>query len=352
MKNNVIDFVIPWVDGNDLEWKIEFNKYVPKNKLLNSEDRFRDWDNLQFIFRSFEKCTPWVNKIYLITYGHLPKWLNIHHEKLVIINHKDYLEKRYLPTFSSHPIEINLHKIEGLSEKFVYFNDDLFILKPLSIDEFFKNNLPVDFAISNIMHDGIISHIVMNDIDIINKNFNRHVGDRLTKRGIILKNFFKWFNLNYGIYCFPNLLLLYWKTFTGFLINHYPQPFLKSTFYDLWAKEEELLIQTSLSKFRDNSDVNQYLFRYWQLVSGKFYPGNINNMINHRKYIELRTTNDAVKIAQDIKNRTYKIYCINDSTSKGRYTKETMSDKDFNFSKTILNKALLEIFPEKSRFEI
>lgn len=352
MISEKIDFVIPWVDGNDFEWKRDLNKYEPNNKLLNTEDRYREWDNLQFIFRSFEKCTPWVNKIYFITYGHLPKWLNINHEKLVIIKHNDYLEQKCLPTFSSHPLEINLHKIKGLSEKFVYFNDDLFILKPLKKDEFFKNNLPVDFAISDVMHNGTISHIVLNNLDIINKHFNRHVGEKLTKRGIIRKNFSKWFNLNYGIYCFPNLLLLYWKTFTGFLINHYPQPFLKSTFEEIWSKEEELLYQVSLSKFRDNKDINQYLFRYWQLVTGKFYPGKTSKMIKQRKYIELRTKEDAIKVSQDIRNRIYDIYSINDSTSKGRYTKENMSLEDFEFSKNILIESLKEIFPEKSEFEL
>lgn len=346
-----IDFVIPWVDGNDPKWREEFNKYVPKNKLLNTEDRFRDWDNLQYIFRAFEQFTPWVNKIYFITWGHLPKWLNVNHPKLVIVKHEDYIDKKYLPVFSANPIEINIHKIKGLSEKFVYFNDDFFILKPLKEEDFFKDNLPVDIAISHIMHEGLIQHIVMNDIDLINKNFNRHVGKKLTKRGIIKENFLKWFHPNYGFYSFPTLLLLYWKTFTGFKDYHHPQSFLKSTFDEVWIREKETLEKTSSSKFRDNQDINQYLFRYWQLVSGKFYPAKASNFIKRRKHVELRTLNDCENVAKDILSENYEMYCLNDATSKGRYTKENMSEEDFIKSKNIIIESLQKILPHKSDFE-
>jgi hypothetical protein len=346
-----IDFVIPWVDGNDPKWREELNKYVPKNKLLNTEDRFRDWDNLQYIFRAFEQFTPWVNKIYFITWGHLPKWLNVNHPKLVIVKHEDYIDKKYLPIFSSHPLEINLHKISDLSEKFVYFNDDTFILKPLKSTDFFKNNLPVDMAISDIMHEGLIKHIVMNDIDIINKNFNRHVGEKLTKRGIIKKNFFKWFHPNYGKECFSTLILLYWKTFTGFKNYHQSQSFLKSTFEDVWSKEKEILEKTSSSKFRVDKDINQYLFRYWQLASGKFYPAKASKFIKQRKYIEVRTLGDFKNATRDMLSNKYEMYCLNDATSKGRYTKKDMSKEDFEVAKEILNNTFEKILPRKSKFE-
>ena len=64
-----IDFVLPWVDGSDLKWQKEFNKYTPKNKNLNTSSRFKDWDNLQYIFRAFEEFTPWVNKIFFLADG-------------------------------------------------------------------------------------------------------------------------------------------------------------------------------------------------------------------------------------------------------------------------------------------
>ena len=109
--NNKIDFVITWVDGNDPKWQKENNIVLNSNEEIDKE-RYRDWDNLKYIFRGIEKNAPWVNKIYFITWGHLPKWLNIENEKLIIVNHKDYIPKKYLPTYSSHVLELNLHRIK------------------------------------------------------------------------------------------------------------------------------------------------------------------------------------------------------------------------------------------------
>lgn len=347
-----IDFVIPWVDGNDPVWKQDYERFSPDNQVLNSFDRYRDWENLQYLFRGFEYFTPWVNKIFFVTYGHLPKWLNTNHPKLVIVKHSDFLEPDNLPIFSSHPIEINLHRIKGLSEHFVYFNDDTFLLKPLKSTNFFQNELPLDFAVSNIMHEGLIAHIILNNIDIINKNFNRHLGSHLTKRAIVRQNFSKWFNLKYGKYNLQTLLLLYWKTFTGFVNYHQPQPFLKSTFIDLWQKENELLSKVSASKFRSNGDINQYLFRYWQLVTGNFEPIATSATLNLRPYKELRALDDAIKIASDIQSSQFEMYCINDATSKSRFTLENMSLDDFSLCKQNIINALSQILPNKSEFEL
>jgi hypothetical protein len=347
-----IDFVIPWVDGSDPKWQTEFNKFTPKNKILNSESRFKDWDNLQYIFRAFEEFTPWVHKIFFITYGHIPSWLNTEHPKLVIIKHADYIPQEYLPTFSSHPIELNLHRIKELSENFVYFNDDFFLLQKLKPEEFFINKLPVDIAILDTTHDGLISHIILNDIDIINKNFNRHINPRFSKKNLILNNLSKWFHPNYGLKSLQTLFLLHWKGHTGFVSNHHPQPYLKSIFEEVWDKEADILRQTSTSKFRDNQDVNQYLFRYWQLIKSKFIPGDYKEFKYQRKHAEVRTLHDAQRVAQDIESNRYKMYCINDATAKGRYTKENMNEEDFKKSTLIIQKALQKILPHKSSFEL
>ena len=124
-----IDLVIPWVDGNDVEWKKE------KDKCLEAGDgrvnRYRDWDNLRYVFRGIEKYMPWIRKIHFVTWGHLPEWLNVEHPKLNIVKHQDYIPEKYLPTFSSHTIEMNLHRIKGLAEQFIYTNDDIFFLKDI-----------------------------------------------------------------------------------------------------------------------------------------------------------------------------------------------------------------------------
>ncbi len=132
-----IDFVILWVDGSDADWLKERQKYdetIDADKAIN---RYRDWNTLKYWFRGVEKFAPWVHKIYLVTWGYIPKFLDIENEKIEIINHEDICDKKYLPLFNSSAIELNINKIKGLSNKFVYFNDDMFIIKKTKPSDFF-----------------------------------------------------------------------------------------------------------------------------------------------------------------------------------------------------------------------
>ena len=112
--------------------------------MLDEQCRYRDWDNLQYWFRCVEKYCPWVRKIHIVTCGHFPEFLVKEHPKLNFVTHDQIIDAACLPTFSSHVIEINLHKIESLAEHFVYFNDDMFITQPLLPEFFFREGLPCD----------------------------------------------------------------------------------------------------------------------------------------------------------------------------------------------------------------
>jgi hypothetical protein len=134
----MIDFIIPWVDSSDPGWRKEFNEYKRIKEHDADKSNFRNWDNFHYWFRGVEKFAPWVNKIHFVTWGHLPKWLNPEHPKLNIINHEDYIPSEYLPTFSPQTIELNFHRIKKLSNEYVYFNDDTFLIDHVKKDDFFK----------------------------------------------------------------------------------------------------------------------------------------------------------------------------------------------------------------------
>ena len=122
-----IDFVLIWVDDSDIEWQKSKARYKGEELKFNVNDvRYRDWGTLKYWFRAVEKYAPWVHKIHFVTCGHVPEWLNLNHPKLNFVKHEDYIPAEFLPTFSSHAIELNLHRIKGLANKFVYFNDDTF----------------------------------------------------------------------------------------------------------------------------------------------------------------------------------------------------------------------------------
>lgn len=145
----------------------------------DGEERYRDWDNLKYWFRGVERYAPWVNKIYFVTCGQIPEWLNTENPKLVCINHSDYMKEEYLPTFSSHPIELNLYRIGDLSEKVVYFNDDMFLINKVKPEDFFVNDKPVYTPILHAVlplatsNSEIMSHIYINMVTAINRNFSK-----------------------------------------------------------------------------------------------------------------------------------------------------------------------------------
>lgn len=336
MKDREVDFVIIWVDGNDPKWQNDKLKYLGQNddNVDASSNRYRDWDNLQYLFRGIDKFTPWVRKVHFVTCGHVPSWLNLSHPKLNFVKHSDYIPKEYLPTFSSHPIELNLHRVPGLSENFVYFNDDTFIMRCLDRDDFFKGELPRDLAMNNritsLDYSDPMPHIALNNTSIINKHFNyRHV---------VKKNFTKWFHLSYGISnLIRSALLLPYPNFTGFLNPHIPVAFNKSTFVEVWEKEPQLLNEVSSHKFRHMSDINQYLMRNWQLVSGRFYPTNI---MRYSRYFDINEHN-INDITFAIENQKYNLLCLNDT-----------SKDDIEPFKEVINKSFEKVLPEKSSFEL
>ena len=134
MQSSTLDFVITWVDGSDPAWLDEKSHFASGSEADNRKERYRDWDHLKYWFRGIEKNAPWVHNIYFVTWGHLPAWLNTAHPKLHIIKHTDFIPPQYLPTYNSHTIELNLHRIPGLSENFVYFNDDVFLIRPVKAE--------------------------------------------------------------------------------------------------------------------------------------------------------------------------------------------------------------------------
>lgn len=328
-----IDIVIPWVDGSDPEWQKEYRKYaaLEMGRDDNSEARYRDWDNLQYLFRGIEKFAPWVRKVHFVTTGQKPKWLNLKAPKLNFVRHEDYIPKEWLPTFSARPIELNLHRIEGLAEQFVYFNDDYFLLRPVKSERFFKNGQPCDMAILDTLNTGSSrSHVMMNNVIFANKHFN--------KKLVFKANAKKWLNPLYGTQMLRTLALMPFSAFPGFRNHHMPQAYLKSTFHQVWIEEKELLEEVSGHRFRDITDVTQYVFRYWQLLSGQFVPTNIVN----DSYRFRLSDDEADKLVAAIKGQKREILVTYDSNKVG----------DFEALKNKINQAFQSILPDKSSFEI
>lgn len=339
---SAIDFVVLWVDSNDSRWQSEFSYYKSisgdNDKQALIPARFRDMHIFKYWFRAVENYAPWVRKVHLVTCNQIPEWLDPNYEKINLVTHGDIIDKDCLPTFNSRAIEVNIHKIKGLSNKFVYFNDDMLLNRPITPEFYFKNNLPNDFLIESDINpisieDNISNLMLTTTASVINTFFKR--------REVIKRNLSKYYNIHYGRYLNKNIAKKKSRTFTGFFGRHLPQPFLKSTFEDVWSHDEvkQILEKTSHSRFRNGYSLNQYIFRDWQLVSGNFNPCNPKKFGCH-----FNLTGDQRQLAQAIQvlNSDEPQICLND---------DLVNDSVFNYACDEVVKMLDAKLSKRSKFE-
>lgn len=328
MENKKIDIVITWVDGSDPVWLKEKAKYSPDSKQVGSfeDKRFKDNSLLKYLLRSIEENAPWVNNIYFVTFGHYPEWLNLDCPKLKLVKHTDFIPKEYLPTFNSNSIILNLHRIPGLEEQFIYFNDDFFMLNETDSKTFFKNGKPCYMAVEDITiapSDDVFWHMMLNNIRVINKNFD--------KKACKKHNHCKWINLKYGLRNnIKNISLSKFNKFAGFYDSHLPSPYLKSTFEEVWNKNFDVLNNTCLNKFRSNNDITEWTMKYWCYAQGNFHPINTDKL-------GVYTSESSKNAAKLISNKKHKLLCIND-------------DGGNSYIDEIIN-AFEKRYPKKSAYE-
>jgi hypothetical protein len=143
-----IDVVYTWVDGSDPVWQERKRARLAglgdEGARLHpsavSAARYRSRDELRFSLRSLERYAPFVRRVYLVTDHQVPHWLDVEREDLVLVSHEDlFPDPSHLPTFNSRAIECHLHRIPGLSERFLYFNDDVLLARPTTAADFFDD---------------------------------------------------------------------------------------------------------------------------------------------------------------------------------------------------------------------
>ena len=339
MEDYKIDFVIPWVDGADNKWLKQKEKYWVQEGNTpfldgNEAARFRDWDTLRYWFRGVEKFAPWVNNIYFVTWGHIPEWLNVKHPKIKLVRHEDYIPKEYLPVFQANPIEINFHRIPNLSEHFVYFNDDMFLIAPVSKEDFFLDGFPREmgctYLLTNDGNEDTFQYMLFRMIGQINKYFSFKESLRQNRK--------KWFNLKYKKHLLNNILLARFNNVSGLYAPHVPSSLTKSIMEEVWKTMPDAMEETCKHRFRNPRDITQYIFRYWAIMKGEFAPTNI---FDYSEEFFVTDENEE-KLYEAIRQQKYKMICINDSIEL----------KNFELAKKKTIESFEYILNEKSEFEM
>lgn len=304
-----MDFVIPYVNSNEPVWQ---KQYIDTKRKMNlptevGSQRFRDWGNLVYIFRGIEKFMPYIDKIHLIVSNkeQIPEWLNT--EKINIVLHEDIIPKEYLPTFNSCTIEMFLHNIPNLSEKFIYSNDDIFILKEIKEQELFEGEFPkLQLIETNNTDNTMYRKVMFNEYKNVAKLFNKIVDST------------QWYKPEHGL----NAVNL-------------------TTVRETYSKLERKILD-SCTKFRETKNMNQNIYTYYSFFSNKYRTSN-----RSFKYFDF--SNGIIKNLNEITNainkQEYQSICINDNVDF------TAMPSTFNICKDKINEALNNILPNPSQYE-
>lgn len=153
-RNKPIDVVIPWVDGNDPAHRARRIAAMGGDSAFNLPDvggdtRYAQMGELRWVLASINRFMPWVRRIYIVTDRQRPDkeldWVSQRIDNPIeveIVDHTTIFgnDSDLLPTFNCASIETMLWRIPGLSERYIYFNDDTFVMAPMSPDEWFDGD--------------------------------------------------------------------------------------------------------------------------------------------------------------------------------------------------------------------
>lgn len=291
-----MDAVITFVDGGDPLWQDDFRAARHGKAVAR---RYRDWGTLPFLLRGIERHMPFIDRVFLVVAreSQVPSWAD--RSRLQIVLHSDIIPSMYLPTFNSTTIEMFLHRIPGLSERFIYFNDDIFPVMDAVEEDFYPGGRPAT---------GFSRHLLA--LNTFKRQTRR--SDRLAR------------------------LALKQPSRPWFLRpQHTCSPMLKSDSEKVFDLVESKIL-CSLSPVRDANNPNQYLFLDYLYLSGQAVARRRSS-----RYLSLATASPA-KMEAAITAPRHQFLCINDVDMK--------PERQAALQEAML-RAFTTRFPEKSRYE-
>ncbi|WP_329041436.1 stealth family protein [Streptomyces sp. NBC_00178] len=312
-----IDVVYTWVDDSDPRWSAERDAAragrpgAPPQALHDqaaNDARFTSRDELRYSLRSLHQYAPWVRTVYLVTAGQVPAWLDTDAPGIRVVDHREiFSEAGALPTFNSHAIESQLHHIEGLSEHFLYLNDDVFFGRPLGAERFFHTNGLTKFFQSKALIPSGPADTEDLPVNAAGKNsralIERSFGTRIAQK-----------------------------------MKHTPHPLRRSILADIELVYADEHRRTQHSRFRSPEDVPiaSSLHHYYGFHTGRTTVGNIRY-----QYIDLAADQARRRLDNLLAHRNFDTFCLND----------TVEHPDPDAQERMVRNFLDAYFPVPSRFE-
>lgn len=308
-----IDLVYLWVDGSDPDWIRKHNAATGTAESDTAGDcrgRYASNDELRYSLRSVENYAPWINRIFIVTDRQTPSWLAIDNPRIRIVDHTEIIPAEFLPTFNSTVIEHCLFRIPGLSERFLYANDDMFFNRPVAPADFFTsegapivrfNRRPFRkltlWLKEHLLNDPISEYnkTIQNSASIVERSYGRYIGHKT---------------------------------------HHNIDAYSKSLYQETFETFREDIMPTLRHHLRSPEDIQRNLYSYFLMARNKCKVKYVGKSNSFRLHIHRRHH------YADLEKMNPMLFCVNDS--------QYASDEDRRFLKTWLEKR----FPDKSEFEL
>ncbi|MHA7271667.1 stealth conserved region 3 domain-containing protein [Arthrobacter sp. HLT1-20] len=280
-----IDMVFSWVDGSAPSYQAA-RRALETTALLGAGDdheaRFRHVDELKYALRSVYMFAPWVRHIFIATDSPAPEWLAAHPQVTLVRSHEHFSDPSVLPTHNSMAVESQLHHIAGLSEHFLYSNDDMFFGRPLSPELFFTAGGITRFMLSP-------NRIGLGESDAERSGFENSA--RVNRR----------------------LLWDRFGTFTTHHLEHSAAPLRRSVLAELEREFAGEFAATAASTFRaaENISVTNSLYHYYALLTGRAVMHSDAAGI----YVDTASRAGLATLGQVLAGRRADFLCLNDGSS-------------------------------------
>jgi hypothetical protein len=297
-----IDIVYLWVDGNDSTWRAKRQaalQTLPSDssaamaRYSNVEGRFRDNHELRYSLRALEKFFPGHGHVYIVTDAQAPDWLRPS-DRLTLVDHRDLMPEASLPTFDSGHIESWIHHIPGLSERYFYFNDDVFFGAPVQVSDWFSD---VGFHVTWSDEPWVTDEAMRVDATSLEN------ACRLSIQWLAEK-------ARSGVPALREQDPLYQSTFRTFA--HSPRPMLKSILLELEDTAPELFAAVRSTVFRSwdkPTIVSDFVLR-WALAHG------LASVRSYRhRYVSTGEADQKTQLhSLQAEFGALEFFCINDTT--------------------------------------
>ncbi|MFC7787701.1 stealth conserved region 3 domain-containing protein [Microbacterium sp. MAHUQ-60] len=279
-----VDIVFSWVDGSSAQFQREQAARLRTHVVGEGDDsaaRYRHVDELRYALRSVHMYAPWIRHIFIATDSPVPSWLGQHPRVTVVRGEEFFADPSVLPTYNSHAVESQLHRIPGLSEHFLYSNDDMFFGRSVDPEMFF----------SPAGHTRFVESEVRIGVGAPEAHRSGHDNGLRVNRALLREHF--------GRTILRDLA-------------HCATPLRRSILFELEETFPEEFARTAAATFRSMTDISvtNSLYHYYAMLTGRAAPTTEPRV----RYVHTTTAGALQRIDRLAARGDVDMLCFNDGS--------------------------------------